>query len=290
MPPVAVGTGRLNKVKKNPRVGQSYHKSALAISRKGTEGTYHTYAGGRKVFVRKPAPKAQVLPQPIKPIQSPVAPQAQPGVAAPHAGQSTVDYRDSSYFEDKAMGNRDVQVGLAQLDAEEQTIGQTRAEALRRLMAQRPEDLQRADQNFNKSGLFYSGQLGKARDDIESGYVRQQADMNAGYDDQLRRLVAARRSLQQQAEERAAAAAEAAAGRGIERDGEAADANALAGPGASVNQLASPVAATTARVAAKPRDRIYNVAPKPKKPTAGVQRVGKPTTKTMLATKRAKKK
>lgn len=243
----AVGVGKLNRVRRNPRVGQSFSGSLQTKNSRGQAGTVHTYANGRKVFVRprrltstvkplagglnRPAPAAPLTGQhpqydatPAPAGPPPPAPPI-PTVAQPQGGPE--QFMDAEYLAWKAQAEFDRNQQRAAWDAEDKGDESSRAEAIRRMMQRRPEDLQRADVTHNKAGLFYSGILGKERGSIEADYVRQQADTNADYDSRRLARDAARQALEQGATLEEAAQLAAAADRKVQRDLEAADARAL---------------------------------------------------------------
>ena len=62
---------------------------------------------------------------------------------------------------------------------------------LTRLAENRTKDLLDTNHAANQQGLFYSGQLGKRRDDVEKAYQQQQDDARTSYDrDQAARRTA----------------------------------------------------------------------------------------------------
>lgn len=180
-------------------------------------------------------------PRPFKPVVASInAPAAPPAPAAPATGQVAAPpaqalpatgpvqaYRDSDYLTWRAGADRDIAQQRGQLDNEETSDNVARAEAIRRMMTQRPEDLHAADVGANKSGLFYSGQLGKQRGQIEADYVRRQADTNAEYDQRKAARDVARRALEAGYTAEDAAQMAAAADRAVGRDSDYATLNAL---------------------------------------------------------------
>jgi hypothetical protein len=261
----AVGIGTINRVKRNPRQGQAYNASTQTQSSKGMPGTVHTYRGGRKVFVRSrnlvgtvgkvtpglasagtgQHPQYDATPAPVAgpPPVAPPAPTAQdPTAVDPNS------FKDSEYLAWQAQDAFERNQAHAQYNAEDANDQTARGEAIRRLMQRRPDDLNQADVSANKSGLFYSGMLGKARGDIEADYTRQQGDIHGEYDARKSARDAARAALEQGYTIEEAAQLAAAADRKVGRDLEAADSKSLARePEIPAPQPGNPPAVGTAR-------------------------------------------
>jgi hypothetical protein len=113
-------------------------------------------------------------------------------------------------------------------DAADRADTLARAEALRRLGAQRPAQVRQTNESFNRAGLFYSGQLGRAQDENTAGYTQQQGDIGAKFDAAAEARRAARAALDQGYPLEVAAQMAAAADRRIAADTQLADAGALA--------------------------------------------------------------
>lgn len=160
----------------------------------------------------------------------PVAPKPAAAPATPPPPMPPVDVRDSDYWLWKTQRRGDIDQQEIAWDAEDANQKAARDEALRRMAIQRPEDLTQANRNFNRQGLFYSGALGKARDDIESEYIRNQASTqdeytrNANYRQQARQLLESGFSAEDVIQLLAAGDRQAG------RDQASADAGGLAGP------------------------------------------------------------
>lgn len=296
----AVGVGKLNRVRRNPRVGQSFSGSLQTQSSRGLPGTVHTYSGGRKIFVRPPKvgtvkplagglrqgtaapltgqhPQYDSTPAPAGP--PPPAP-AMPTAAVPQGGPES--FMDAEYLAWRAQKQFEDNQQRATWDAEDKGDESSRGEAIRRLMQRRPEDLQRADVTHNKAGLFYSGMLGKERGQIEGDYVRQQADTNSDYDARRNARDAARQALEQGYTIEEAAQLAAAADRKTGRDLEAADARALVSEDpAAVDAGPTPAAGT----ATLPRTAVV-----PPRHSSGGGRNKTPNARSLAAHRARKKK
>lgn len=112
---------------------------------------------------------------------------AAPGQAAPAAPaqRPTPGYQDSTYL-GSVQGLMDQinrqRTGITTQGERDDADFQT---ALTRLGEQRAQSLAGANVSANKSGLFYSGILGKARGDINHGYDQQTDDQTTAHDRNL---------------------------------------------------------------------------------------------------------
>lgn len=156
---------------------------------------------------------------------TPPAP-AVPG--APGTATRTGPYMDAAFLAWQARDTFDRNQEITQLAAEDATDEIARKEALRRMALQREQGAEANKVNFNRQGLFYSGQLGKAQDELAADFIRQERDLDADYDARLSSREETRRalingSLLDEGEQLALAAE-----RGVDRDAQWAAANALA--------------------------------------------------------------
>jgi len=134
------------------------------------------------------------------------------------AAPAAPDPRDSGYYTEIAKLNFQKNQQLAQQQTQGTYERADMEKALSRQAEQRPKDLQKANESFNKSGLFYSGKLGEARGDIEKGHSRQEADTRERFARSEAAREAARRALEEGASIDAAAALAASVDRQGGRD------------------------------------------------------------------------
>jgi hypothetical protein len=202
-------------------------------------------------------PLAGATNRPVKPI--PNLPQGkqyvataatphQPAVAPPvtydnNAEQEAAPWKDSSYWAEIArqkwaregkMGEITQQNSYAQADYKE---------ALKRALEPKGQDEERAREQANEAGLFYSGQLGKRQGEIGSHYARVEGDMTQAEQRRQAAFEAAKRAIEEGATYEEAAAEAAAVDRQAGRDLGAADQGALApvaGPGGEDEAPAAP--------------------------------------------------
>lgn len=154
------------------------------------------------------------------PVQPPAAPQA-PRAAATFAP-------DATYLAEAAQRQFARQTQLNELQAQSEHGRTIQQEAIRRLMESVGEQRQQTSQSYNKAGLFYSGQLGKALGGIETAVARQRADIQGNFDAEERAREAARNALLQGAPLEEAAALAANVERQLGTDAGLAEAGALA--------------------------------------------------------------
>lgn len=170
-----------------------------------------TFTGGAPA-----APSASQVPQ-VQPVAQPQAPRA----AATFAP-------DATYLAEAAQRQFARQTQLNELSAQSEHGRTIQQEAIRRLMEGVPEQRQQTSQSYNKAGLFYSGQLGKALGDIETAVARQRADIQGNFSGEERAREAARNALLQGAPLEEAAALAANVERQLSTDAGLAEAGALA--------------------------------------------------------------
>lgn len=226
-------------------------------------GAWHIYPNGRKVFVKAGGSTAVT---------------AVPGTAgAPGSGPAQFS-PDSQYFQWDAAAQAKKQVDLADNDAQGTTNVTARDEALRQLKAQQPVDESAASTGANRSGLFYSTNLGNKLGDIATQYVQRRGQAATQYQQAEDARSRARAAIEAGYGVDQAAQYAASADRQTARDTTAADAGALVGesaPGApaasSVNPVAAPKVAYTTRVV---NGRLLHVYPNRKKPVV-VRRVAR---------------
>jgi hypothetical protein len=169
---------------------------------------------------------------------------------------------DAQYLAEAAQRQFDRIQAMNALTSQAGSDQNDTTEAIRRLLSGAPEQRQTIKQNANKQGLFYSGQLGKQLNSYEADLTQRQGDIQLDFDARERARAAARAALEQGAPlEEAAGLAEAAA-RQVQRDTDAAAANALAPPPAAAP--ARKVTAGRPRPPARGRPK-----PKPRKKTSG---------------------
>jgi hypothetical protein len=193
--------------------------------------------GGIQAPAAPQAPQAQVTPSPA------------PASAPPPEGAVV----DSAYLAWRAGREAEMAQQRIAYDTADKTESQTRTEALRRLALQRPEALQNADVSANRRGLFYSTGLGKQKDTIQADFTQRAADTNQRFEVSRAGREAARMALVNGFSVEDAAQLAAAADRKIQRDQDAANANALAiNPvdGEVAPEAAAPVAAPAPRAVA----------------------------------------
>lgn len=239
---------------------------------KAPGGTYHIHHDGRRVFVPariRPwgyqtgndpgetpnyAPPGQRLPtRPPTPVAG----------TPPQAGGQAPFAPDATYFTDLARQRFQVQQQLASYTRQSAEDRTGFTESQRRLAEQEPLAQQNANEGYNRQGLFYSGALGKEKARLATQYARSRADMRSSFDKRERARAEARRALEAGASIEEAAALAAAVDRGIDRDTQAADANALV-PNVPAAPPPTPSAPAAPRVASPAR-----TPPRPRRPRAG---------------------
>lgn len=120
-------------------------------------------------------------PRPLAPAAS-TTPSAGGGEAAPAPAIKTPDPRDSifGFGVNGLIKSNQSQRDALKVQGEQAT--QDFNTMLQRMAENRANDLLAQNYNANKQGLFYSGQLGKRRDDVEKGYKQREDDARTSYD------------------------------------------------------------------------------------------------------------
>lgn len=154
----------------------------------------------------------------------------QPPMAGPGGGgrKPAQFVPDATYLAQAAQQQFQRTSALNRISEESQTGRQSRDEAVRRVLEGLPQALQQTNQEYNKAGLFYSGQLGKARGEIETAIGRQRADIQNAFAAEERARQVERAAIQQGEPLETAALRAAAVERALTRDAEAASQNQLA--------------------------------------------------------------
>lgn len=108
-------------------------------------------------------------------------------------------------------------------------------EAMRRMGMQRPLVEQQTRENANRSGLLFSGILGKRLGDVATDYARREGDARSGFDRRESDRSTRRRAAEQQAVLLNEAITQALVDRQTQRDAETAAAGALVAPAADAS-------------------------------------------------------
>lgn len=108
-------------------------------------------------------------------------PPAAPAPAAP-AAPASPDPRDSTYWSGMTGVTKARDEGLASVEQARQIAAIDFQRALRGLASDRVGALEGANSNANRQGLFFSGQLSKARTGVETDFNNRQANAQSGYD------------------------------------------------------------------------------------------------------------
>jgi hypothetical protein len=190
-------------------------------------GAIHVYPNGtrRRVWTHPGWAQAAKPPMPPKPpnatdfqnLGSLMAKQRQQQPFAP----------DSQYIMGAAAGTQKMNADLQGLQAQGITDAQSRQTALAQLAQQQPVDLQQANVNRNRQGLFYSTTLGNDRANISADYVAKAGNVENTYAAQERARVAAEGAIRAGYSVDDAARMAEAVDRRITSDSAAADANSL---------------------------------------------------------------
>lgn len=138
-----------------------------------------------------------VLPKPAAPA-APAAPGAAPATPGAASGDPMAKYKDSSYFSAIAQNIAKRTGGLAGLQESDSRLKADNATALQRLARNYAGQRQNLTEGANKSGLFYSGILGKRLGDAETNYTDQRGDINNTMSRQLIDNEAQRKGLLEQ--------------------------------------------------------------------------------------------
>lgn len=141
-----------------------------------------------KLVSKLGAGTALMGPPKVMPPSTPAAPIA---IAPP----KPPDPRDSGYFSQLAQNLFMRDSRLADIGRQEGYLKADNETAIKRLAKRESDDLYGANVGANKAGLFYSGQLGKQRGDIQLGYGQQRDDVNEALKRQLAGLTAERTDL-----------------------------------------------------------------------------------------------
>lgn len=227
-------------------------------------GSWHVYPNGRRVFVKARGATATtgVPAAPGAPVDS------GPAQFSP----------DSQYFQWDAAALAKKQTDLAENDQQGVTNQTTYQTALRKLKEQQPVDESAASSGANRSGLFYSSNLGNKLGDIAKSYVERRGQTQASFDQSERARAAARAAIEAGYGVDQAAQYAASLDRQLGRDQSAADAGALVAEGAPGGQATTRTVTTSApRVAYKTvvkNGRLLHVYPNRKKPVV-VRRVAR---------------
>lgn len=136
-----------------------------------------------------PAPPPNPAPPAPKPAPAPAAQPPKP--APPAKPQPPPDPRDAQYWLERAKLFEQQQRQLQQLQQQDVLDRAQVDEALRRARERYGQQAQATTRQFNRAGLFYSGQLGQALGDLERERVRYESDTQA----QLAQRSAARQEL-----------------------------------------------------------------------------------------------
>jgi hypothetical protein len=134
---------------------------------------------------------------------------------------------DSIYFAAAAQNQFKATQSRNELDQQSAYAKTDFDEALRRMLEKQPRDVQAAREAANKAGLLYSGTLGRQEGDINTGYLRQQADMRQQFDRSEAAREVARRAIESGLSLDDAAQLAAAVDRQTVRDTAKADAGML---------------------------------------------------------------
>jgi hypothetical protein len=134
---------------------------------------------------------------------------------------------DSQYIGEAGAATFKMNADLQGLQAQGITDAQSRQTALAQLARQQPIDLQQANVNRNRQGLFYSTTLGNDRANISAGYVAKAGNVEADYAAHERARAAAEGAIRAGYTVDDAARMAAAVDRQVTRDSAAADSNSL---------------------------------------------------------------
>lgn len=180
-------------------------------------------------------PANQAPPVPAAPGGPPQA--SPPGMPQAPQAQFTPD---AEYLAAAAQRSFDRQQALQALTSQGETDKTDTKEAIRRLLADAPEQRNQIKVGANKAGLFYSGQLGKQLNEYEADLTQRQGDINLDFQRRESARAAARRAIEQGMPLEEAAALAEAATRQVERDTAAADARSLVPPPAAPARTVPP--------------------------------------------------
>jgi hypothetical protein len=173
---------------------------------------------------------ARAQAPPVKGVARPPTPMAQPGQSPPGQPQEAAAgfTPDAEYLAAAAQRAFERTQALSALTTQGETDKGDTQEAIRRLLAQAPEQRQGIKQGANRAGLFYSGQLGKQLDAYEGELTQKQGDINLDFQRRENARIAARQAIESGMPLEEAAALAEAATRQIDRDTTMANAGGLA--------------------------------------------------------------
>lgn len=123
------------------------------------------------------APRPPSAPTPFSPTTSSAS---SIGTQAPSIPPS--DPRDAQYFNDVAKLDQYYSTQKSSLTASGEELVRNLNKNNTLLAEQQPKDELASKQNANKSGLFYSGALGKNLGDIAQSYARRRSDLQTDYE------------------------------------------------------------------------------------------------------------
>src|SRR3954471_18978629 len=161
-------------------------RGALATSYQNAQAGQALVGAYQKANPGVPLPNTAVPPA-VQPSSTAAVP---PAVVKPSV-------QDPTYLAWQAQRQFEMTQTKQGYDAADRADTLARAEALRRLGAQRPAQVRQTNESFNRAGLFYSGQLGRAQDENTAGYTQQQGDIGAKFDAAAEARRAARAALDQ---------------------------------------------------------------------------------------------
>jgi hypothetical protein len=154
------------------------------ISKKRQPTTsFATPKGFPKILNTRPNPKTfapRAPSAPTTPFTPTPSSAAAIGTPAPTIPQS--DPRDAQYFNDVAKLDQYYSSQKSNLTASGEELARNLTKNNSLLAEQQPKDELTSKQNANKSGLFYSGALGKNLGDIATSYARRRSDLQTEFE------------------------------------------------------------------------------------------------------------
>lgn len=166
--------------------------AAPRITSRRRQPTTYGYPQGQNAFthlgtLKGLSQRSMLGPGANKFAPAPAAPATSVGSSAAGIGgvsaASAPDPRDATYFNDVAKLEQYYATRKADLQAGSDKDARDLASSNQALDLQRPKDDLSAKQNANKSGLFYSGFLGKNLGEIETSYAKRRADLQTSFQD-----------------------------------------------------------------------------------------------------------
>lgn len=213
--PAVVGAN----TKINSQTGQAY------TVQQAQGGVWHTYPGGRRVFVKAGGAKPPAAPATPSAASAASAAAAQPDAGT---GDAEATFIPDATYESDVTGQtfaRNQRIG--ELAAEDTNDDTNYREALRRFREQLPRQRRAALEQANAQGLAQSSRLREQETDIEVGAARQETDMSGAFEGRKAAREAARQALLAGATVEEAAARAAAIERQTARIAERADEGSL---------------------------------------------------------------